>query len=184
VLLVNSFLLAALVGLLWARSCFAGDSVRIGGAAQHLRLASGQGIAIIQIADDGNGLRWPRFCSLEHGDRPEDVLRGSRFPDRFEASIFNRIGFGFDKHVRDWAPNDQLVIAVFLPYWALLILFGRRAITWSWRHLTRPTVHRDQAGDFAWCPRCCTQHEVGGGKLCRACKGPLAVRIRDDLATM
>jgi hypothetical protein len=118
----------AILGL-WGRSYFVGDLVRKGNETQWIELGSAAGSTIVTFGHDGQVTKfegtWQYVASRDPRQMLGDVWVG-------EASVWNRLGFGFS-HDTYYLPRRGMVFHIVLPHWLVFLLAIPSAVKWAWQ---------------------------------------------------
>jgi hypothetical protein len=146
-LAIKSLVLSLAILGLWARSYFVGDQFRRGDDAQYVQLGSGRGSVVVTFGHDGNPTRLSGSWSYLAAGEPRQVLNVAQLGD----SVWNRVGFGFNKQQVNW-PVRGMMVNVVVPHWFMFLLAVPAAARWAMRRWFSPTTPDDVR--ILECPRC------------------------------
>jgi hypothetical protein len=145
ILLIKSFVLGAIVLVVWVRSYFVADVLiaQVGANATSLSAAGGM-VVYRATADGSNDVRIEQLKRRYESKDPETVLSAI-------ASEQSTLGFSFSKRPR-FEDGSGLVVTLVLPMWFFFLITSSKAIFWMMqRGANKATAPPTK---FAWCVKC------------------------------
>lgn len=159
-LLAKSFVLGALVLMLWVRSYFVADTVMVEVGGKSTALTSVNGTIVYRAVADGLDevkiVQMRRRITHTEPNFAMAVLGG-------QIDVNRNFGFNFQRSASETA---GLVIITTLPHWFCFMLVGGKALYWLVRRKARSTLKPGEA--TGWCAAC-QMDQVHRGGECISC---------------